>query len=175
MRQHKGLKKRLIKKLVRYHGQYIRNDRTLKVKPGDLLHDCDGFNHRVKSIEFFRFQVDKTEPTCVAGKSGVKPRGKPRWFLYDFDAIREDGKAFCGCPSFPEKPASRADIESYWLGWDCPEGLTTIGDFRMNPAFDTMVKTLREGGHFCDEDGVLLPEFARLIRERELISEESER
>lgn len=185
MRLRKGIKKRLFFRLRRYHGGLWHNvDRILALKPGDLLHDCDGFNHRVKSIEFHKLYIDATTATCMSKRQaelvdrtiketknfpekdvcGAKPRKKSRWFIRDVTVIAEDGNCFCGCGAFPEAPKPREEIEKYLLGWDCEKGREIIDQGAMNGIgdasnFSEMIAVLKEGGHVCDEDGIQLERF----------------
>jgi hypothetical protein len=173
MKLYKGLTKRLYKKLVRFHGGWV-NEEILKVKVGDLVHDCDGFNHRVKSIEFFKFHIDSKTETCSnrackdndeknIDKTGIKPRGKSRWYISDVEAIKaEDGNCFCGCHAFPEKPRTREDIETEILHWDSEE-MKEMRDIAAKgenwEKFEQWLVVLKSGGHICDKDGILLEEF----------------
>ncbi len=182
------MKTRLYKKLRAFHGGYV-NEKILKIKVGDLLHDCDGFNHRVKSIEFFKLVIDKKTATCWNQKleslgkgafignkgpdpTGIKPRKKQRYYIIDHEILREDGSCFCGCGAFPEEPKSRDEIEKYVLSWDNPDGWETINQGTLDgfgdaDNFKKMVDTLKSGEHICDEDGILLDEFRQQQTEKE--------
>lgn len=187
MKLRKRIKKRLFFKLRRYHGGLWNNvDRILALKPGVLLHDCDGFNHRVKSIEFHKLYIDATTATCMSKKQaahvdraiketkncpekdvcGAKPRRKARWYIADVTALDGDGHCFCGCGAFPEAPKSREEIEKYLLGWDCEKGWEGINQGAMSgfgdaSNFSAMIAVLKAGGHVCDEDGIQLEQFRR--------------
>ena len=185
MRLRKGIRKRLYFKLRRYHGGLWHNvDKILALKPGNLLHDCDGFNHRVKSVEFHKLYLDAKTATCTSKEQsahvdrslretkgypekdvcGAKPRKRPRWFVQDVTVIAEDGNCFCGCSAFPEAPKTREEIEKYLLGWDCEKGWEIINQGTMNGIGDTenfraMIAEIKSGGHICDGDGVQLERF----------------
>jgi hypothetical protein len=143
MKLYKGIKKRLYKKIVK-GGIRFNKKEIFVIKEGDLLHDCDAFNHRVKSIEFFK---------------SYTRRG---WFLCDYEAIKDDGNAFCGCNAFPEKPHSRKEIEAYILEWDSEEMKEQREIAQKSENWEKMemwLSVLRKGGHICNKEGVLLEEF----------------
>jgi hypothetical protein len=151
MKPYKGIKKRLYKKIIKGGGRrFFGREEILGVKEGDLLHDCDAFNHRAKSIEFF------------------KTHTRRGWFICDYFAIKDDGNSFCGCNSFPEKPHSREEIEAYVLRWNDEKGeysdsveeqIQQVSQMEGWEKFKKWVEVLKSGGHICDEDGILLEEF----------------
>jgi hypothetical protein len=184
MRLYKGIKKRLYKKLAHFHGGWVKKE-ALRIKKGDLIHDCDGFNHHVKNIKFFKFLIDRATETCwnremkdehsgikslgtYKSQGSVKPRKKQRWFIQDVEAIKDDGNSFCGCNSFPEKPHTREEIEAYVLRWNDEKGeysdsveeqIQQASQMEGWEKFKKWVEVLKSGGHICDEDGILLEEF----------------
>lgn len=69
----------------------------------------------------------------------------------------------CGCHSFPESPRSREEIERYTLSWDNEDGWEIINQGSLDgfgdaTNFRVMVDEIKNGGHICDEDGILFVE-----------------
>jgi hypothetical protein len=186
MKLYKGMSRRLFKKLYRYHGgiNVKRFNQIAALKVGDVIHDCDGFNHRIKSIEFFKQPIDHKMATCSNTKeneyidrtiaetkgypkkdiTGIKPRRRGRSYICDFEVMPEDGGCFCGCGAFPEKAHSRDEIEKYVLSWDCEEGWETINQGILNGLGDSnnikkMIEALKNGEHICDENGIRYEQF----------------
>lgn len=165
MRPNKRIKKRLLKKLVKFHvglHHYAKAMAWSKVRPGDLLHDCDGFNHRVESVLMFYHYVDSVSAGYTRATHGTKcakPRRRLRRFVADWEALRDDGRTFCGC-SGPQKPLSRRQIEANFLWWDTEEGRAKLqlwgGPLEGLERLEEKLTILRGGGHICDEDGCLL-------------------
>jgi len=110
--------------------------RFLSLEPGDVAHDCDGFNHAFKALIPRRFYHS-------------------RWASRECEF--EDGQRSCGC-SPPDLPESREVIEAGMktflnnpdhAGWDSP----------LNEEFR---KRLNAGESICDEQGLLLEELRKL-------------
>ena len=131
-------------------GQLNSMLRKLQYAPGDICHDCDGFNHVVvkwlPSIRDFTYW----------SYSGSYIKG---WVI-DVDQFeKQNGGWSCGCETSPDPPVSREYIEQYikkYLndpklneqGWVTNEGL----DKKRREA-------LNNGEHICDERGILLEEY----------------
>lgn len=126
----RGLRARRLRNLKAY----------LSIRPGDLVHDCDGFNHVVSKVPFYHTTMWTTNS-----------------IILDICQIEfEDGRLSCGC-SPPEKPLTREEIESYHKSWYNEEKLKQWWeDFTIHLK---RYKALMSGQHICDENGILLPEF----------------
>lgn len=120
---------------------YLRNMlHMLSFKPGDLAHDCDGFNHRVKG--YIYYYVDRSHAS----------------FLLVNQLVFEDGRYSCGCPGGPETPKPRDEIEQFFN--PAPEQIEKMKrDGWWTKQSQVTYDTLRSGKHICDENGILLPEF----------------
>jgi hypothetical protein len=111
----------------------------LQFKPGDLVHDCDGFNHRIK-----RFV-------------------KYRWWngVIDIEVEFENGGRACGCNISPKPPRTREYIEECFKSMELTE--VKEGDESWTWWNKKHQAALRQavlrGEHVVDEDGILLPAF----------------
>src|SRR3990167_6194300 len=106
----------------------------LALKPGNIVHDCSGFNHRVKS-------------TCVIYGTIVYDNllGQPAFKLIDrkhndphLSWFISDVGVQCGCCEdniqlcHPEEPQSVASIEEYIREWDTPEALKIANEWEFS-------------------------------------------
>lgn len=118
-------------------------ERKLSIRPGDLVNDCDGFNHVVRG------RRDDGRLTV-----GMKSVSVVEVSQFEF----EDGRWSCGCPTSPDPPETREAIEASTLRY-----LSTVGEdewqYHGKRGRDRL-EALRRGEHVCDERGILLPEFS---------------
>ena len=105
----------------------------LQFKPGDIVNDCDGLNHRIVKFagHYYYDNVLSLEQA-------------------EFD----DGRWSCGCPWSPEPAWTRERIEAYVLDYtkNGPPSYITDRDHKRREAIES-------GKHICDENGFLLEEF----------------
>lgn len=100
---------------------------VLSLEPGDLVQDCDGFNHRVASLEYH---------TC---------RG-----VFTVDQVRfQDGGSSCGCPRGLGRACTPEFITEYHRMWNEYQ-------VEHNTGFEVawMMEALAEGRPLCDENGL---------------------
>lgn len=114
-----------------------------RVQPGDLIHDCDGFNHRVSAVE------------QVVSGSMVRE-------LVAIDISFDDGSARCGC-GVTMLPRSREEIEAWWREW-LPYQHDEATGWDLGPFYVEMHRRLISDEHICDEEGKVLPELSGLER-----------
>jgi hypothetical protein len=127
------------------------------VKPGDVIHDCTGFNRRVIEV--------KPEWAPVSYHSRGRPEG-PRYidgeFLRGIEIIFEGGNPRCECSSV-EFAKSVADIEKWWFEWI--QGMWASEHGWADSEFCKEVfRRLKAGEKICDEHGLCLPELDKLER-----------
>jgi hypothetical protein len=120
----------------------------LDAKPGDLIHSCTGYNHRIKKVEFFRCESPNGKTSIIYEACVEDDTGRLHYFPGG------------GCVAMTE---TREEIEAYILSWDCPQGwelIKTWKFFRMGKE----IEVLRLGVHVLNEDGTPLsdPEFEAL-------------
>ncbi len=116
----------------------------LSIKPGDLVNDCDAFNHRVKGPIFHGFV-----------------RWDDNTYVFQLDQLEfEDGRYSCGCPGGPGPAWTREQIENYMREGFTDESIAESKKFGWwTTNSQKMCEALREGRHICDENGIKLPEF----------------
>jgi hypothetical protein len=79
----------------------------LKFKVGDLVHDCDGFNHTIKDYCVYH----------VNSSTWLESYPKNETYVIDLDQFEfEGGRLSCGC-SAPSPPISKEEIERYMWEW----------------------------------------------------------
>lgn len=128
----------------------------LKYKAGDLVNDCDGYNHvLVKWLPEKRYSEN-----WIGHDSRVN--GKYKWIglkgtsVADLDQFEiEEGRWSCGCPYSPDPPRSREDIEKDTLRYLSDPNT----DWHRDSKREAILLALQAGQHICDESGILLPEF----------------
>lgn len=117
--QRQAAKLRRATRLRRRHGPQIR-----EYKPGEWVHDCDGFNHKVVG----RHNEDQ----------------------YVF----EDGRWSCGCPYGPTPAWSVQQIEEFWRYRYLPENIEALKkqDY-WSEVDEQRHQRLLRGEPICDEMG----------------------
>jgi len=70
---------------------------VLSIEPGDIINDCDGYNHEVIKVATLE---------CWPSYFGGAP-------VLDSQFLREDGRWSCGCPTSPEPPWPNARIRRF--------------------------------------------------------------
>ena len=142
--------------------------RTFKLKVGDIVNDCDGFNHVIRGLSNNKDhltpldpQIDFLRDNHTSGVS-VAPWNIPQYLF-------EDGYLSCGCPTGCEPAMSREDIEEYFLSMTDEYIAEEKRRGWWNANAQKRVDAVRAGRHLCDERGILYPEYARRFE-----SEESE-
>lgn len=135
---------------------------TFRFRPGDVVNDCDGFNHKIIALsgrEGWLHAMDTTGKNAIdalrySHSSGVSIA---LWNIPQY--LFEDERLSCGCSTGCETAFTRKEIEEYFLsitdeyiaeqkrlGW-------------WNEASQKKVDAVRAGHHICDEQGICLPEF----------------
>jgi len=157
LKLYRHIKKRWWKKrCTRYNGntapgtyeKYIA--RWLTLTPGDLVHDCDGFNHRIVEITTF---------WGTYRPIGRKGKGK---FLCDVSIVVEDDNYACSCGWGAGKtPGTKAEIEAYWRMPTTPLGWENLDNARAH-----YKAILDRGDELVDADGCLLPHNKWTPKER---------
>lgn len=119
--------------------------RKLRFKPGDIVNDCDGFNHRIE-----RWMTNTSRSNSRSAKVITTFQAK---FVSEHGVARWS----CGCPISPSESLSQKEIEDYhdelvsdledWIG----QGWIERGN-RNDP---TTRRSL--GLPICDEHGFRLP------------------
>jgi hypothetical protein len=124
--------------------------RKLQYAPGDICHDCDGFNHVVvKWVEGIR----SFKHWSYTGKTNIKG-----WAI-DIDQFeKSNGGWSCGCNTSPDPPTSREDIEKYMTAYLNDPKLKEQG-WTVSALDDRRRDALNRGEHICDERGILLDEY----------------
>ena len=108
------------------------------LKPGDIVFDCDGFNHRIKSFKWSRLWQ---------GSIWVNQ--------FEFD----DGTWSCGC-MVPELAHTSKQIDTEWLGvLTHPEHDFEDTNDRWKEVYIKRLEALQAGKSICDHAGFVLPEF----------------
>ncbi len=111
----------------------------LNLKPGELVSDCDAFNHYIKEVIVTFEQMHKCSRAFVTRVKFT------------------DEKLSCGCPGGPMPPRSRDEIEDDVKTYVKNRIRDADWDF-LNVRYR---KDLHQGivEHICAEDGTLLPEY----------------
>jgi hypothetical protein len=130
---------------------YLRQG--LAFKPGDVIATCTGFNGII---------VEKTL-NCRLSKKG--------WAIIDvdFDCISHKDAEFASSHSWfqcCQLAQTREEIEKWnldWLEWLLDPNYDNIGNWYKDQEeqYRFRFETLKNGGHICDERGLILPEFIR--------------
>lgn len=127
----------------------------LAVKVGDIIHDCDGFNHVV--IGFF-----DRERCSIVRYPYYRNTNNKVWTVTQYEF--ENGYLSCGCPGSDITPRTRDEIEKWYKGYldyyvpRMNDSFLTKADYKRHEA-------LNSSKHICDERGILLPEFRRDVNE----------
>lgn len=118
----------------------------LQFRPGQLVNDCDGFNHVIRDV---------VKPSRRWSKDWLEASSEASVLSIDQFEL-ENGSWSCGCPTSPEPAKTQEAIEkdfARWLEDADPQQMS-------NPVvYERMKKALQEGRHICDEQGKRLPEF----------------
>lgn len=118
---------------------------NLRWKPGDVVNDCDVFNHVVVGYRYSR------------GLHG--PIGS--WTATCFQVVFEDGSWSCGCSRSPCPAWTREAIEKIWLKISSDKEDLEHWSAGYQSYCDAIRVQLESGGHICDERGIQFPEFRR--------------
>jgi len=120
--------------------------RLVSLNPGDLVNDCDMFNHKVKEII--------PERWTHKSWTGKKAKG---WVYMPCQLLFEDGRRSCGCgaPEAPYTPQKIADSLR-----ECYE----YNELEFNDSFKDVfnheiMRRIKEGKMLTDEQGIILPEL----------------
>ncbi len=125
-----------------YHASTIhRFLQLMDIEVGDVVNDCDGFNHRVAElITFYRTKSYTLRSAVVASNEQFK-----------FD----DDRMSCGCPYGPDNPWSVEDIESFFRSQYHPENIACMKDGGWWTENDEkMLDALSKGQRICDDLGM---------------------
>lgn len=168
------IKKHGLGKLYYGRGRIARNElrsyklreiiQKLSYKPGDLVQDCDGFNHNI-----VKFICHYSIITSYKSLNKERSRHTKTWVINDVDQFeKEDGTWSCGCNISPDDPWTREEVEAYHLLTDEQIKTYKEGGWSWTDLDQKRQDILKAGGHICDEEGRLLPEFKRnYIKETE--------
>ena len=156
-------KKRIAKKLNRNYFKYPElTDYLLKIKPGDLIHACTGYNHVVRDISFEYlstgnrkeyYNFDSGICYCGRGSQNSKTRVISYIQVTDTDGMWHLHDFVGGCIDLPR---TKGQIEDYIMSWDCPERWETIKKWK----FDDLAKRielLKSGIEVVSNEGLKLP------------------
>jgi len=137
-----------------YSGKLDELSRKMAFAPGDVANDCDGFNWRIVSWRWERYFF-------------AIWHGKPiRGWYFDVDQfVKENGWFSCGCPSGPDLPQTRQDIEAYLKAYVNDPKLAEQGWIN-GKFYDALRQRFAAGEHICDEQGVLFPELHKIRLEK---------
>jgi hypothetical protein len=108
----------------------------LAIKPGDLINDCDGFNHRVIGPKVYYQAAENYYRHSLY----TKFRYRTKVPMID-QFILDDGTWSCGCPYGPVEAWTVEQIEEFHRGGD--DG-------------DSLVEKLKRGESICDAQGIKL-------------------
>lgn len=123
----------------------------LSLKPGDLVNDCDAFNHR------FAKYVDAGYSRCFSRYSRTKSYTRTWWC----DQVEfEDGGWSCGCPASPCEPYTVAQIENFHAPNTEAEAMAKEGGW-WTEADEAKKAALLSGQPITDEHGIILEQFKR--------------
>ena len=122
----------------------------LSFKVGDVIHDCDGFNHRISEINPEYWSLGRDRST-----------GR---FISSLDFWFEDDRLRCGCSIYIEPPQPAKGIEAYHKAW-----IEYQWEHKTDWANDNYHRELHRrlvaGEPICDKEGILLPELRGLSRQ----------
>lgn len=114
----------------------------LSFKVGDVVGECDGSNHRIKSLLF-------NQTPSSGGKS--YNRQHKGYFLNAYQFAYEDGHNTCCL----DEKKSREEYEKKWTDWTSED----IQDIDENSRDFHIYCWLKAGGHIYDEDGIIYPQW----------------
>lgn len=129
--------------------------RYAALKVGDVVHDCDGFNHVVANqTESHKF------PALFFRSLSWELRRKGYVAVCDLQLKWDDtqdtpGCFSCGCYAGFRPAWSREDVEARFVSFWEAYNKTWANE----PWQKEAVLVLKSGGHICDERGVLFPEW----------------
>lgn len=116
----------------------------LSLNPGDIVHDCDGFNHKLKTVPTFDF----TNHYSFRNTYIVK---------VDTHSIEfEDGRLCCGCPYSPTPPEPPENIEAFFKAFYSGENYESMKEQGWFQS-ESNLKLKRKidcGEPICDEFGM---------------------
>ena len=125
-----------------FSAEYLRTlIKEARLRVGDIVHDCDGFNHRI---------AKKTLVTDQAHGFA--------WVRY-IEFEKENGDGFCGCCSVANNPAVPwEDVEGFMRAWyNAPDMVDWVeGD----PCSVKRKEAMNAGLRITDDAGLLLPEYS---------------
>lgn len=150
---------------LRRLGKWSRSELQLKLencKRGQVVNDCDYFNHRIKCwLPEHRDEGSRKLNGRMFQQSwrgwGDKVKG---YFLDLPQVVFEDDRYSCGCNISPCDPVPREVIEQEYLLF-LEESMAESDNEKWikTDICQARYNALKAGGHICDADGVLLPEF----------------
>lgn len=117
---------------------------ALSYQKGDLVHDCDGFNHVVEEPiveQFSRCNV---------------------WVAYVKRVVFDDGSESCGC-SAPDPAYTQENIEAFFKAY-LQDGELAANGWTGSLFDQELKKRLDAGEHIADERGLVLPELKQFSR-----------
>ena len=129
----------------------------LELKVGDVIHDCDGWNHVVvKEPHIYKYR---------GGFGFMLP-----WT--DFSLDLEGGRCSCGC-SVPVKGYSVEMMKQYVL--DGVEYFSSPGSsWPASPGYIKLAQLINDGVEVFDTRGILLPEYeCNVLKQNDSVVEEN--
>jgi len=144
------------KKLSAYKALPARSLReiinNLQYNVGDLIHDCDGFNHEIVSMTLSTLHPYRSRNVEVVGRHYE--------VLMDHDTYR------CECSQI-EPPRSREEIERYKKRFIEFHGESE--GRADSPYYQELHRRLEAGEHITDKDGKLLPDMWELKSPKRMV------
>lgn len=129
------MRKRLAKKIIGHPERWRKLENGLKLKPGDLVSSCSGYNQRITEIT----------PRMVYTKTG--------WAIIDFNLqiLGGGGCSLINCCTFPME--TREEIIAYFKNWASPQNVAYCEKGGWGFHKDPKVIGVMEGKEVFDENG----------------------
>lgn len=123
--------------------------RRLSVKPGDMINDCDGFNHVVVGPAIYRSRWHNNRAARTL----------------QFDQYNlENGLRSCGCPYGPVEALTPEEVNEFFKTFYDDENIESLkagGWWTENDQFK--YDALKAGESLCDDRGMILEKFKRKL------------
>lgn len=131
----------------------------LRFKKGDLVNDCDGMNHILRSWLPGRRSSENWIGHDTGEGDNYEWVGHPGTSVIALDQFEiADNHWSCGCPYSPDPPETREEIEKHTLAYLIDPDVIA-GGWASEEHCQRQREALQAGRHICDERGILLDEF----------------